>query len=152
MVLGFLILVFRQSGARRKFYLFAEGALAVILARGIVTEVIRFFYNVQRPFAALGFSPLISESGWSFPSGHMAWFFALVAVMWFVNRTWGTWYLVLTVLMGIARIYAGVHWPLDILGGIVVGVASGYFVHWLFRGTREELFPAKKEEGVPAVI
>jgi undecaprenyl-diphosphatase len=152
LVAGFLVLVLYRSGSRRKFYLFAEGALAVILARGIVTEVIRFFYNVPRPFALLGFSPLIAESGASFPSGHMAWFFALALVIWFADRKWGFWYFVLAALMGIARIYAGVHWPLDILGGIVVGLASGWFVHWLFRGVRAELLPAKKPDGADAVI
>jgi len=144
LVVGFLILVFRQSGARKKFYLFAEGAVTVILARGIITESIKYFYNVQRPFAALGFSPLIGESGASFPSGHMAWFFALVVVVWYVSRTWGIWYLALTAAMGIARIYAGIHWPLDILGGIVVGVVSGFFIHWLFRDARAALSPVKE--------
>lgn len=152
MVVAFLILVFRESGARRKFYLFAEGSLAVILARGIVTEAIRFFYNVARPFAELGFSPLIAESGASFPSGHMAWFFALAIVVWFANQKWGIWFFVLSAIMGVARIYAGIHWPLDILGGIAVGLASGYFIHWLLRKPRAELLAVKKEESVPAVI
>jgi undecaprenyl-diphosphatase len=137
---------------RRKFYLFAEGALAVILARGILTTTIQFFYHTTRPFAALGFSPLISESGSSFPSGHMAWFFALVIVIWFADRTWGNWYIVLALAMGIARIYAGVHWPVDILGGLVVGLTSGWFIHWLFRGTRVELFATQKTEHVEAVV
>jgi undecaprenyl-diphosphatase len=152
LVIAFLILVFRESGARRKFYLFAEGSLAVILSRGIITESIKFFYNVPRPFAELGFSPLIGESGASFPSGHAAWFFALAIVVWFANRKWGIWFFALSAVMGVARIYAGIHWPLDILGGIVLGVASGYFVHWLLRGARTELGPVKKEESVPVVI
>jgi len=152
LVIAFLVLVFYEAGARRKFYLFAEGAAAVILARGIITESIKFFYNVARPFAALGFSPLISESGSSFPSGHMAWFFALAVVVWFANRKWGAWFFVLTAVMGIARVYAGVHWPLDVLAGTVVGLVSGYFVHWLFRGTRAELLAPKTEESTAAVI
>ena len=77
----------------------------------------------------------------------MAWFFALVIVVWFVSRTWGIWYLALTAAMGIARIYVGVHWPLDILGGIAVGIASGYFIHWLLRGPRQALPPAKEKAG-----
>ncbi|MGB7958147.1 MAG: phosphatase PAP2 family protein [Minisyncoccia bacterium] len=152
LVAGFLVLVFYQSGTRRKFYLFAEGAIAVILARGIVTEAIRFFYNVPRPFALLGFSPLIAESGASFPSGHMTWFFALALVIWFADRKWGFWYFVLSAAIGIARIYAGVHWPLDIVGGVAIGLASGWLVHSLFRGVRAELIPAKKPESVDAVI
>jgi len=142
LVVGFLILIFRRPGSRRRFYLFAEGSLAVILARGILTEVIRFFYPVARPFVLLGFSPMISESGPSFPSGHMAWFFALAAIIWFADRKWGMWFFALSVLMGIARIYVGVHWPADILGGIVVGLASGWFIHWLLRDTRGTLSPA----------
>ncbi len=146
LVVGFLVLVFRQPGPRRKFYLFAEGSLAVILARGIVTESVMFFYRTVRPFALLGFSPLINESGSSFPSGHMAWFFALAIVVWFADRKWGAWYFALAALMGIARIYAGVHWPVDILGGVAIGLASGWFIHWLFRGARAELFAAKQQE------
>ncbi len=149
LVLGFLVLVLRESGARRRFYLFAEGSLAVILARGILTEGIRFFYPAARPFVLLGFSPMISESGSSFPSGHMTWFFALAAIVWFTNRKWGTWYLALSVLMGIARIYVGVHWPSDILGGIVVGLASGWFIHRAFRNVRSAISPPA-ETGVAA--
>ena len=122
LVVGFLILVFRQPGARRKFYLFAEGALAVILARGIVTESIRFFYNVARPFALLGFSPLIGESGSSFPSGHMAWFFALASSYGSRTESGELGSSCSPPSMGIARIYAGVHWPLDILARYVVGL------------------------------
>jgi undecaprenyl-diphosphatase len=152
LVIGFLVLVFYQSGARRKFYLFAEGALAVILARGIVTSIIGFFYVTVRPFVLLGFSPLISESGSSFPSGHMAWFFALALVIWFADRKWGFWYFILSALMGVARIYAGVHWPIDILGGAAIGLLSAWFIHFLFRNVRAELFPAKQPESAQAMI
>lgn len=138
LVIGFLVLVIYEEGARQKFRLFAEGVIAVILARGIITTAIRFFYYHPRPFEAYGFAPLIGESGSSFPSGHAAWFFALAMVVWYVNRKWGIWYLVLAAAMGLARIYAGVHFPLDVLGGAAVGIASGMFVHWLLaRANRE---------------
>ena len=139
LVLGFLILVFYEPGARRKFYLFAEGALAIILARGIITEIVGYLYRVARPFVLLGFAPLIAASGPSFPSGHMAWFFALTTVIWFANRKWGAWYLLLTVVMGVARIYAGVHWPIDIFWGAAIGVLSAFFIHWLLRKSRMAL-------------
>jgi len=139
LIIGFLVLVFYKKGIRQKLYLFCEGVLAVILARGIVTEVIRFFYHHPRPFDALGFTPLIAESGWSFPSGHATFYFALSMTVWFVNRKWGMWYLLAATVMGIARIYVGVHWPLDVLGGALIGIASGVFVHWFLKGPREAL-------------
>lgn len=141
LVAAFLILVYQQDGWRRRVYLFSEGTLAIILARGVVTSIIKFFYYHPRPFDALGFVPLIPESGASFPSGHMAWFFALAVVVWCANRSWGIWFFILSLLMGVARIYVGVHWPLDILGGIAMGIASGLLVHWLFRDSRQRLYP-----------
>jgi undecaprenyl-diphosphatase len=86
-----------------------------------------------------GISPLINESGSSFPSAHAAWFFALAMTVWYANRKWGWWYFALATVMGIARIYAGVHWPFDIIGGAVIGIASGIFVHWLLRTDREQI-------------
>jgi len=136
---AFLLLVAYQLGSRRKLYLFAEGALAVILSRGIITTTIQFFYYHPRPFEVYGFAPLIAESGSSFPSGHAAWFFALAMAVWFANRKWGWWFFAAATLIGIARIYAGVHWPLDIIGGAVIGVASGCFVHWLLKDAEKEL-------------
>ncbi len=139
MGLGFLLLAAYQPGWKRKLYVFIEGALATILARGIVTEALRFFYFHPRPFDFYGFTPLIPESGSSFPSGHMTFFFALALVVWYVNRTWGAWYLVLSSIVGVARIYVGVHWPLDILGGAAIGLLCGWFVHWLLRRSRAGL-------------
>ena len=139
LVLGFLVLIYYQQGSRRRVYLFCEGVLAIILARGLITEIIRYFYHEQRPFSFYNFTPLINEGGWSFPSAHAAWFFALAVVVWYVNRKWGWWYLALALVMGVARVYAGVHWPLDVVGGAVVGVLSAMFIHWLLLGVREKL-------------
>jgi undecaprenyl-diphosphatase len=135
----FLILVLYQDGARRRLYLFAEGALAILLARGIIVTAIHFFYYHPRPFVVYNFAPLISESGSSFPSAHAAWFFALAMAVWYADRRWGWWFFSFALAMGIARIYAGVHFPLDVIGGAVIGVASGMGIHWLLAPALEEL-------------
>ncbi len=136
----FLFLVFNEDGTRRRWYLFLEAIMAIILSRGLITEIIRFFYYNPRPFEALGFTSLIPESGASFPSGHAAWFFALAMVIFFRNKKWGSFFFVCALIMGFARIYAGVHWPLDVLGGIVVGICSAVFVHWLLKDSRQKLY------------
>lgn len=132
LALGFLFLVFAEPTWRRRLAFLLEGGLAMLLGRGIVTEVIRFFYHHPRPFDALAnVVPLISESGNSFPSGHMMFLVPLAVVIYAWNKRWGIWYLVLSVIMGIARIFVGVHWPLDILGGLVLGILCGWAVHAL---------------------
>ena len=140
LILGFLFLVLAENGSRRKLYRFAEGALATLLARGIVTEVIRFFYHHPRPFAFYGFVPLVAESGSSFPSGHMTFLFALATAVWYANRRWGMLYFILSAAVGVARIYVGVHWPLDVLGGGVIGVLCAILIHRLLRQSRRALY------------
>ncbi|MBU6500623.1 MAG: phosphatase PAP2 family protein [Patescibacteria group bacterium] len=146
LVLGFLILVIRQKEWRRSSVIFTDGALAVILSRGIVTEVIRFFYNHPRPFDALGFTALISESGNSFPSGHMTFFFALALIVFYYNKKAGWWYFVLSAIIGLARIYVGVHWPADILGGALIGLVCGLVSHRLVKPYWRKLAPVQEAQ------
>jgi len=144
LAIAFLVLAYSQKGWRRKVYLFCEGALAIILSRGVIVEVIRHFYHEPRPYNFYNFTPLFTETGWSFPSAHAAWFFALALTVWFANRKWGWWFFTLATLMGIARVYAGVHWPIDIVAGAAVGLLSAWFIHWLLSGSRKELEGARK--------
>ena len=117
---------FGRPAERRLDRLFLA-AFALILSRGILTEIIRFAVGRPRPFTALEFSPLIEPvASFSFPSGHAAVFFAIGMLMLLFRRRWGAWFLVLAAVMGAARVFAGVHWPLDILGGAIIGMGSAY--------------------------
>lgn len=136
--LGVLLFIFSEKNGRRRWFYLAEMALALILSRGILTELIRHFYYHPRPFDALGVVNLIAESGASFPSGHAAFFFAMAGILLFWDKRWGWTYLGFAALNGLARVFAGVHWPLDILGGALVGLVSAAAVHLLVR----KYFPA----------
>lgn len=91
-----------------------------------------------RPFTALHFSPLISqEPSNSFPSGHTALVFGLAFAFLFwacqtknngLEKVVGWLLLLVALLVGVSRIYVGVHWPLDILGGIALGAISGWLL------------------------
>ena len=134
LILAALIALYRSSSDwRRRLFSFAEAALAVILARGLITEAFRFFYVHPRPFDALGIKPLVAwEPGAnSFPSGHATFLFALGMSVFYVNRKWGTWLLALAAVNALARVFVGVHWPFDVLGGAIIGVLSAWAVHAL---------------------
>jgi undecaprenyl-diphosphatase len=134
LVIGFFTLLFGafRKGKERLFY-FIQAALIGILGRGVITELIRFFSNRPRPFEVLGFDPLMAHNSFepSFPSGHAAFYFGLALAAYFMDRKWGIMYFVLASLIGIARIFVGVHWPLDVVIGTVIGIATSFAVRAL---------------------
>lgn len=134
LVLVFLIFVLRFKGsARQKVFIFCFSALALIFARGIITELVRFLYFRDRPFAALNFKPLFLNTEAAFPSGHTAFFFALAFATFLFNRKLGIWLSVFALAVGLSRVVAGVHWPSDILGGLAVALVSVTGLWFLMR-------------------
>ncbi len=126
---GALLMILSLDSWKSRVYQLSLLSLALILSRGILTEAIRFFYNRPRPFIALEFSPLFEQANkGAFPSGHAAFYFALAGVVFLINRKAGWYWLGGAFLIGLARIFAGVHWPLDILGGAAVGILSVWAV------------------------
>jgi undecaprenyl-diphosphatase len=112
--------------------------IAVVLAdiaADALAGVLKAATQVERPpLRYLHPKALISlPSGSSFPSGHTATSFACATVLsFFVPRAAPAFYL-LALAIGFSRIYVGVHWPLDVLGGAVLGVAVGLAVTALLR-------------------
>lgn len=134
-------LLFRNISRVEKITLFASAALAAIVSRGIIVETIRFFYQYPRPFVTLSdVHQLLPESGYSFPSGHAAFFFALSAVVYRHDKKLGATFFILSLIMGIARVMAGVHYPLDIVGGLVVGILAGVACDAVVRACRESFW------------
>lgn len=113
---------------RLSIYGICFAGLTALLSRGIITEIIRFFYDRPRPFTALDFTPLFLDSNPSFPSGHAAFFFALAFTILLFNKKIGWLFIFLALLNGAGRVFAGVHWPTDILGGMVVAILSVWIV------------------------
>lgn len=102
--------------------------LSASAARFVITPIIRFIWPIERPFVSMGFPPLFPhEVSASFPSGHAVFFFALAVSLSFHYRKLGIALLALSLLMGIARVAAGVHWPSDIVAGAFIGVIIALF-------------------------
>lgn len=63
----------------------------------------------------------------SFPSGHTAASFAVVSALFFErDRKWCKWLLPLAIVIAFSRLYLYVHYPTDVLGGVLVGIVAGY--------------------------
>ena len=127
----FLVHLFfnKQIRRRQKIFWFTSALVSTAIARGIVAEVVRFFYHNPRPFVNNHVVRLISENSYSFPSGHAIFFFALATIIFFYNKRLAYWLGGGGIVMSLARIIAGVHWPSDILGGIVLGILISWGLH-----------------------
>jgi undecaprenyl-diphosphatase len=60
----------------------------------------------------------------SFPSDHATLGFAVAVLVWRYNRRAGTALLLLALILAVARIFVGAHYPTDVLGGAVLGTAT----------------------------
>lgn len=129
LILIALILFLRERNWRKRIYFFSLTVLSLILSRGIITEIIRFFYERPRPFLTLGFQPLSDHvQNGSFPSGHAAFFFTLALAVFYFNKLWGWRFLAFATVISLARIFIGVHWPSDILAGAIIGLGSAFLI------------------------
>ncbi|MBI4991821.1 MAG: phosphatase PAP2 family protein [Candidatus Harrisonbacteria bacterium] len=143
LIVAAIILISALNEWKKRFYYFAWIILSVVLSRGILTEAIRLIYFKERPFLALGFNSLISQADkGAFPSGHAAFYFALAIPLFFINKKIGWYSIAVAVSIGLARVWVGVHWPLDVVSGAVVASFSVYVVRLIL-----EPYQVKKISG-----
>ena len=107
---------------------------AAIFSRFFITEIIRWLWDRPRPFVENQVNLLIDHANTaSFPSGHAAFYFAISTVVFLYNKKAGAFFLLTSFLIALARVFVGVHWPLDIVAGAVVGILTGWGVVVLFK-------------------
>lgn len=76
----------------------------------------------------------------SFPSGHTLASFEAAVSIWLFNRKWGGAALILAVLIAFSRLYLFVHFPTDVLAGMVLGTAIAFGVHYIVKRAYEKKY------------
>lgn len=116
---------------------------AVVAAAGAlgVNQLISAAWNRPRPYAAHSAVNVLLDrsSDPSFPSDHAAAAFAIAVVAVLVCRRLGLLALLLAVLISYARVYVGLHYPGDVLGGAAVGLVVAVVVMRPLRVVPEKL-------------
>ena len=129
-ILAFLFLIFYKKNFKETILIFFSSAFAWFLA-----YVLKFLFHTQRPFDLFpNVVSLFPETGYAFPSGHATFFMALAFALFFNHKKIGLstqagyLFIFFAFLIGASRIIAGVHFPVDILGGFVLGFFIAFFV------------------------
>lgn len=103
----------------------------------MVTDILKWaIFRHPRPFAALdGVTQLMIITPYdSFPSGHATIFAAFATVMFLYEKRVGVWFIVGALFIGVARVAAGIHFPLDILTGYLIGFSITFISYKLWHG------------------
>ncbi len=92
----------------------------------LAAHLIGLVFFRPRPFMVHSVTELVAHaSDTSFPSDHATFVFAVVVGLWPVLGTSRWLWLALAAAIGVARVFVGVHYPSDVLGGAVVGAIWG---------------------------
>lgn len=121
-----------------------EVALHAFLATAVavgIAELVKMLIPVPRPFLMNHLIPLTATipTDASFPSSHTAAGFALSFSVWRHNRKAGWFFLGIALVIGISRVLAQVHRPIDIVAGAILGIVISMAVE------RLHVFPLLKK-------
>jgi len=148
-LIGFLALFFFGKEKGRKTFIIC--LITLILSDGLTCHILKPLFHRLRPFEVLNnVNLLVLAYGYSFPSAHAANTFAQALVISHIwKRVWVS-VLVFTIaiLAGFSRVYVGVHYPIDILAGILVSILYAFLGIKIFniikKGGIKWILPKKK--------
>ncbi len=118
-----------------EFILVDEKKLALNIIFSLITAfifslVLKELFVLPRPYLTNGGYPSAGVDGFSsLPSIHSALAFSLATSVIFQQKTLGVFLFGIAVLVGLGRILAGVHYPADVLVGMLIGVVVGVIIN-----------------------
>lgn len=116
------LIAFKGKAKERKTLILILLSLPLAI---LVIKFIHLFINEPRPFVTFNFVPLADNNpDPSFPSRHATIMAVIAFTYTYFKSKWAGLFLALMILVGISRIFVGVHYPLDVLGGFTVGGIS----------------------------
>lgn len=132
--LSFLLLLFKKTRA-----VGVASLVSIVVCFYMTNVVLKGWVARPRPYDAMeAIVPLIrTPRDYSFPSGHTTVSFASALVCYrMLPRKYGIPALVLAGMIGFSRLYLGVHYPSDVLGGFLVALAGSSLSVWIFARRR----------------
>lgn len=134
LIAGIILFGFKKT--RRTGFCLA----GAVCCSAVITLILKDAVARPRPFVdAAGlyhtwwqFIGVSAESGFAFPSGHTTVIMAAATALFFsLNKKFSWLFFLFVIVMGVSRCYLMVHYPSDILGGIIAGAAGAVTIHFI---------------------
>lgn len=106
-------------------------AITVFIAWGI-SAILKVLVHAPRPFVVQGIpNSFMVQNYTSFPSGHATLFFAIATAIFLYNKRNGMLLYIFATIIAVFRVIAGIHYPIDVITGALIGIVVAYVVHQL---------------------
>lgn len=120
---------------------------SVLLSSHLFVHILKRLINRKRPYEKLAGTEHLVEpfESYSFPSGHTTASFAAAVTLSFAFPQLSILFILLALLVAVSRVYLGVHYPSDILIGIIIALIfsfsiHGFFIRWFLTRYRNKKF------------
>ncbi|MBA5851611.1 phosphatase PAP2 family protein [Clostridium sp. cel8] len=125
-----LFLIMSKKNRKAGIVTLAAVVLGAILGEGIIKNIVQR----PRPFEESNIVHILisKPKSYSFPSGHTTAAFAATSTLSRYFKKYSIGLFILAILIAFSRIYLYVHYPTDILGGIILGLICSRIVFYIF--------------------
>ncbi len=130
-------LIILRKEEKKKFWILLAFIICVVIVASTINTFIKGLVERPRPLTVFGegninvFYEILHAR--SFPSGHTQFAFTAMMTMLFLIPKYWYIYLLLAFATGFERIYAGCHFPLDVLCGALIGIIIPYIMVKIFK-------------------
>ncbi len=138
LIVSLIVFIFYSYPLKPGLQVLGLFSLLLLLTLGL-TDITKSFFERLRPNNDVEIEPLIrvltDASGFSFFSGHASSSFAMtsLAIILFKKNNRWVWFLLFwPILFAYSRIYVGVHYPIDVLVGALIGVGLAKLVYSIY--------------------
>lgn len=125
---------------------------STVLVSGLLSVGLKYAVNRDRPFETYPFIKAVTPTHTpSFPSGHTTHAFSLATA---VSLAFQEWYVAVPAYLwagtvGYTRMALGVHYPSDVLAGMIIGSGTAFLSHKINQKIREKHGGLKFSNGIP---
>lgn len=139
-VFAFWLYLSRPKKAKLALTIISAAVIAMIFAK----LADKLYYH-PRPFVAENIQPLIPHgTDNSFPSEHATFAAVLAVCTYFFNRRLGIGLFIAAIFVGIGRIGVHVHYPIDVIAGLIIGTLAAWLGYKLAEKFLQKKQPAVK--------